>query len=1049
IQAIRDSSARLRAILPASALAAPGMLSLVVRTNGFNHVAPDSPPVPVSVDAPGPAPVSIAISGSVATASHLTPGGNSAWLLATVIRDGSTTLNNDWIRLLGDPDSDGVVSFNTAAQPAPLPVIPPLSVAAVVDLATGALRADVPPGGTRKELFFPYDAVRGMKNGAVTSLMTGAYSLAVFVRPGVGAWSATNVPATPYSTALFAPIAPGMPPVPPTFTADDIIVAVSYDSFTSARLGDYIPAADPAVPAFSIDDATVVEGNSGTSLLGFDVHLSSVAASRVTVQYSLGQGTAREESDYQAVSGILTFEPGDLVKTFVVPVYGDTLSEADETLQATLAAAYGAPILFGTARGTILDDDPLPAISIGDASSVEGTHQGATAMSFPVTLSAPSGQDIQVRFRYVSITADESDVMVLPTDFFIPAGATSITLMRYVDADTIDEDDETFALEIESAWDAAIGRGRAIGTIVNDDAPPTLTVPPVSVVEGTGADRTIDVPMLRLGLSGKPMSIDYQLVANSAGANDFVVASGSVHVGGAANAPNATIPVTIRGDAIPEGAESFSIVFSHPVNVTAPAAATTVTVADDDGPPGSYAAAVLRDQPEVYYRLDEAEGSIARDLSSHGRNGVYTNVARNLAGALGSGNPGVLLNYSGSLASPGNWGGADWTEATEELWMFVDGPYGRTNAFPFQSSTPLHSFLSLYIDDSGTWAHIVADGAFIQLHVARPSPGWHHIVLAAKSGASALYIDGVPVAGSTVPFTALSTNAGMTTGGFNMQIDELAIYKKALTPADVTRHFTLRADAHTAGDFDGNGSSDLVLRNQSTGANALWLMNGTSYASTVNLDWLPSAFRIDGSADFDGDGQPDLLLRNYTNGNNALWLMNGTAVKAIVNLPWLPIAADFRFEGTADMNGDGWPDLLIRNYSNGNNAVWLMNGTSFAGVANLPALPDPNYRMAGAGDFNGDGKPDIVWRNQVTGNNAVWLMDGLTQLSIANLPALPNTAYRINAIADYDGDGSPDLVLRNYTNGANAIWLLSGVTAKATVNLPALPNTAYEIMGPR
>ena len=53
---------------------------------------------------------------------------------------------------------------------------------------------------------------------------------------------------------------------------------------------------------------------------------------------------------------------------------GDATVEANETLTLTLASPSGATIADGTAIGTITNDDgaPLPAISISDASVVEG-----------------------------------------------------------------------------------------------------------------------------------------------------------------------------------------------------------------------------------------------------------------------------------------------------------------------------------------------------------------------------------------------------------------------------------------------------------------------------------------------------------------------------------------------------------------------------------------------------------------------------------------------------------------------------------------------------
>jgi hypothetical protein len=196
--------------------------------------------------------------------------------------------------------------------------------------------------------------------------------------------------------------------------------------------------------------------------------------------------------------------------------------------------------------------------------------------------------------------------------------------------------------------------------------------------------------------------------------------------------------------------------------------------------------------------------------------------------------------------------------------------------------------------------------------------------------------------------------------------------------------------------------------------------------------------------DFNRDGKPDLLLRNYSTGQNAVWLMNGLTLTAIADLPALPNTS-IRFEGTADFDADGNSDIVLRNYANGSNAVWLMNGTSLIRVVDLPALTNVNVHFEGTGDFNADGKPDILLRNYATGANAIWLMNGTSVGAIADLPALPNTNYRFESAADLTGDGRPDIVLRNYSTGQNAVWVMAGVTLSRVSDLPALPNTSYRI----
>lgn len=250
-------------------------------------------------------------------------------------------------------------------------------------------------------------------------------------------------------------------------------------------------------------------------------------------------------------------------------------------------------------------------------------------------------------------------------------------------------------------------------------------------------------------------------------------------------------------------------------------------------------------------------------------------------------------------------------------------------------------------------------------------------------------------------------------------------------------------------DFNGDGSSDILWRNYSNGLNAIWLMTGTSYSSTVNLPTLANtAYVMAGTGDFNADGSTDIVWRNQSNGLNAIWLMNGTSYSSTSNLPTLSNTS-YVIGGTGDFDGDGDDDILWRNQATGANAIWLMNGTSYSSTVNLPALANASYQFAGAADFDGDGDPDIVLRNYSTGQTALWLMNGTSYSSTVNLPTVSNTQLEIQAVADYDGDGDADIVWRNMSSGANAIWLMNGTSYSSTVNLPALVNLAYEIAGPR
>ena len=80
-----------------------------------------------------------------------------------------------------------------------------------------------------------------------------------------------------------------------------------------------------------------------------------------------GDVTAVAPGDYQSVNGLLTFAPGETNKSIVVAVVGDTIYELNETFNVNLFSPSNASFSDSIGLGTILNDDPIPTISIGDA----------------------------------------------------------------------------------------------------------------------------------------------------------------------------------------------------------------------------------------------------------------------------------------------------------------------------------------------------------------------------------------------------------------------------------------------------------------------------------------------------------------------------------------------------------------------------------------------------------------------------------------------------------------------------------------------------------
>jgi large repetitive protein len=232
---------------------------------------------------------------------------------------------------------------------------------------------------------------------------------------------------------------------------------------------------DEAVPAVSVNDASVQEGNGGSANLVFTVTLSHPGSSVATVGYETANATATAPSDYSATSGTLTFNPGETSKTVTVSVTGDSVDEADETLHLMLLSPSNAALADAQGLGTIVDDDATPSVSIADRTVTEG-NSGVTPASLVVSLSNPSSQSVDVGFETDDATATApGDYVARSGTVTIEAGELQSTIVVNVVGDTVNELDENYSVFLTSTTNASLSDGEGSGTIENDDRAPSTT----------------------------------------------------------------------------------------------------------------------------------------------------------------------------------------------------------------------------------------------------------------------------------------------------------------------------------------------------------------------------------------------------------------------------------------------------------------------------------------------------------------------------------------------------------------------------------------------
>ncbi len=152
-----------------------------------------------------------------------------------------------------------------------------------------------------------------------------------------------------------------------------------------------------SAPTLSINDVSLAEGNSGTTIFSFTVSLSAAAPSGgVTFDIATADNTATTaDNDYvaQTLTG-QTIPAGSTSFTFDVTVNGDTVAELDEIFFVNISNAIGATILDAQGNGTIINDDST-GIIVSPTSGLTTTEGGGTA-TFTVVLTSTPTADVVI-----------------------------------------------------------------------------------------------------------------------------------------------------------------------------------------------------------------------------------------------------------------------------------------------------------------------------------------------------------------------------------------------------------------------------------------------------------------------------------------------------------------------------------------------------------------------------------------------------------------------------------------------------------------------------
>ena len=258
-------------------------------------------------------------------------------------------------------------------------------------------------------------------------------------------------------------------------------------------------------------------------------------------------------------------------------VVGDFNEDGKEDLATSNEDSNNVSILLNTT--------PLTrTVSINNVNVTEG-NAGTTNAVFAVTLSAASTQIVTVNFATGNgtATAGTDYVATSGTVTFSP-GETTKTIVVAINGDTLNETDETFFVNLSNPVNATIANGQGLGTIINDDMLPSISINNVSVAEGNSGTTNATFTVTLSAASGQVVTVSYSTANGTAIAgSDYIATSGNLtfNPGESAN----TFTVLINGDTIVEPNESFFVNLTSATNASIANGQAVGTVIDDDSPP--------------------------------------------------------------------------------------------------------------------------------------------------------------------------------------------------------------------------------------------------------------------------------------------------------------------------------------------------------------------------------------------------------------------------------------------------------------------------------
>jgi uncharacterized delta-60 repeat protein len=477
--------------------------------------------------------------------------------------------------LLDEPDETATLTLTPVAGGAATGAHPTATLQ-IIDNDVPPSFTSAPPARAIANVAYQHQFTANGEPTVFFSVTSGA------LPPGLTLSSTGFLTGTPTTTGTFANI---------TVTANNGVAPTATQTF------DLVVASGGTLQFESA--AYSVNENVNSHTVEITINRVGGSAGSASVTLAAFGNTATLNTDFALTATAFNFAEGETSRTLTVAIDNDAVNERDETATISLTSATGTARL-GTPSSTVLtivNDDPLPAISVNNTTVTEG-DSGTKAATFTITR-------VGLIDRTLTFAARTSDGTAVAGEDYIAIGgqgqsfqigpaSTSTTVSVNILGDTYIEPDKNFFLDLSSPSNATIERARGACEIKDND---TLTgVPTVQFVvrdlrvqEGVGVAA---VTVTRSGDTSAPTNVNYtSMLGSGAGAandrGDFTFAAGTLRFN--AGETSKTFNIFVADDAFVEGEEYFTLVLGAPTGGTSLGvpSSTVVHLLDNDAAPSA------------------------------------------------------------------------------------------------------------------------------------------------------------------------------------------------------------------------------------------------------------------------------------------------------------------------------------------------------------------------------------------------------------------------------------------------------------------------------